>query len=619
MRRFEFVDGKSNKFWEAKTEGPKLMVRFGRIGGTWQESDKLLADAEKANAEMEKLIREKTRKGYLEVGGKPEVKVLAKAVAKKAKTKESKPQSMEATISPAERKAKAQKVLLMFANGQWELAHNILETAQDEEWLFEQLLNGCKIEKGEPIPSNAIKKAFKKDEKSSPVLAMLNIMLCNPRSTKTLKSFKFEKLKGLDFGAVECEEMPPWFVHVLRLIPMSEILVEPKFLKRLSDSAAEALGKCKGDLYLGELKSLSEPAAEALSKHKGKLNLRGLTSLSTVAAEALSRHKGDLLLWGLKSLSNGTAEALSKHEDLLELGGLKSLSDGAAEILSRHKGKNLELWGLTSLSDAAAESLSKHKGELNLIDLTSLSDSPGHVALAGKLASQKGERRLDLRELTSLSDAAAEALSKHKGELDLSGLTSLSDAAAGSLSKHIGDISFYNLKISDELHNPKGAPGYVALALSLIRSGISFARCDYYDMGKWSLQDTPAHIDLAKGISMLKGDLELEELDYLSDAAAEILSKHKGGLSLEGLANLSDAAAESLSKHKGELSLGGLKSLSNAAAESLSKHEGELDLGGLKSLSNAAAESLSKHEGELYLRDSLEMKVEKYKKQGGKK
>ena len=32
MRRFEFVDGASNKFWEAKTEGPKLMVRFGRIG-----------------------------------------------------------------------------------------------------------------------------------------------------------------------------------------------------------------------------------------------------------------------------------------------------------------------------------------------------------------------------------------------------------------------------------------------------------------------------------------------------------------------------------------------------------------------------------------------------------
>jgi predicted DNA-binding WGR domain protein len=464
MRRFEFVDGKSNKFWEAKTEGPKLMVRFGRIGGTWQESDKLLADAEKAHAEMEKLIREKTRKGYLEVGGKPEVKVLAKAVAKKGKTKEPKPQSMEATISPAERKAKAQKVLLMFANGQWEMAHNILETAQDEDWLFEQLLNGCKIEKGKPIPSNAIKKAFMKEEKSSPVLAMLNIMLCNPRSSKALKSFKFERLKELDFGVFEGEEMPAWMAHVIRLIPMSEILMESHYLKHLSDNAAEALGKCKGGLYLGELKSLSDAAAEALSKHKGDLYLNGLKSLSDAAAESLSKHKGYLNLYGLKSLSDAAAESLSKHKgnfdfrDLkslsdagvealskhkgdLMLGGLKSLSDAAAESLSKHKGQlnlgelkslsdaaaeslskhngQLNLYDLKSLSDAAAEALSKHKGYLNLAGLESLSDTPGHIALAKKLASQKDE--LWLNELTSLSAAAAKALSKHEGELKLRG------------------------------------------------------------------------------------------------------------------------------------------------------------------------------------------------------
>ena len=418
MRRFEFVDGKSNKFWEAKTEGPKLMVRFGRIGGTWQESDKLLADAEKAHAEMEKLIREKTRKGYLEVGGKPEVKVLAKAVAKKGKTKEPKPQSMEATISPAERKAKAQKVLLMFANGQWEMAHNILETAQDEDWLFEQLLNGCKIEKGKPIPSNAIKKAFMKEEKSSPVLAMLNIMLCNPRSSKALKSFKFERLKELDFGVFEGEEMPAWMAHVIRLIPMSEILMESHYLKHLSDNAAEALGKCKGGLYLGELKSLSDAAAEALSKHKGDLYLNGLTSLSDAAAESLSKHMGDLRLGGLKSLSDAAAESLSKHKGQLNLGELKSLSDAAAESLSKHNGQ-LNLYDLKSLSDAAAEALSKHKGYLNLAGLESLSDTPGHIALAKKLASQKDE--LWLNELTSLSAAAAKALSKHEGELKLRG------------------------------------------------------------------------------------------------------------------------------------------------------------------------------------------------------
>jgi hypothetical protein len=46
--------------------------------------------------------------------------------------------------------------------------------------------------------------------------------------------------------------------------------------------------------------------------------------------------------------------------------------------------------------------------------------------------------RRSLYSLTSLSDAAAESLSKYKGEFSLNGLTSLSDAAAESLSKHEG-------------------------------------------------------------------------------------------------------------------------------------------------------------------------------------
>ena len=501
MRRFEFVDGKSNKFWEAKTEGPKLMVRFGRIGGTWQESDKLLADAEKANAEMEKLIREKTRKGYLEVGGKPEVKVLAKAVAKKAKTKEPKPQSMEATISPAERKAKAQKVLLMFANGQWELAHNILETAQDEEWLFEQLLNGCKIEDGKPIPSNAIKKLVNKGEKNSPVLAMLNIMLCNPSSSKALKSFKFEKLKDFDFGSVlkggelflgavvKNGELSPWIAHILCLMPSSIIMdnINLNGLKRLNESAAEAFCKHNGDLHFWSLESLSDAAAEALSKHKGVLKLSGLESLSDGAAEALGKHEGGLGLSGLMSLSDTAAKALSKYagEWRLELCSLKSLSVPAAKALSNHNGE-LYFRDLESLSDAAAEALIKHKGFLRLGGLT------------------------------SLSDAAAEALSKHKGELALWDLESLSDAAAEALSKHKGDLQLNSLT---------------------------------------SLSNSLGHVALAKKLSKNNGGLYLGCLESLSDAAAEALSRHKGELYLNGLTSLTAAAAEALSKHEGELKL----------------------------------------------------------------
>ena len=47
----------------------------------------------------------------------------------------------------------------------------------------------------------------------------------------------------------------------------------------------------------------------------------------------------------------------------------------------------------------------------------------------------------------------------------------------------------------------------------------------------------------------------------------------KGDLSLDGLNSLSDAAAKSFSQHKASLLLHNLKSLSDAAAKHLSQHE----------------------------------------------
>jgi hypothetical protein len=190
---------------------------------------------------------------------------------------------------------------------------------------------------------------------------------------------------------------------------------------------------------------------------------------------------GHLNISGLKTLSTGTAKALSMHEGYLTLDGLKSLSDGAAEALS------------------------KHKGELVLRELKSLSDSPGHVALAKKLASQKGY--LCLSGLASLSDAAAVAFSKHDGGLNFYGLKSLSDVAAEAFSK---------------------CNGYLDL------SGLA------------SLSDSAA-----EAFSKHKRDLHLNSLKSLSDAGAEALSKCEGDLNLSGLKSLSDAGAKALAKKKG--------------------------------------------------------------------
>tara|TARA_B110000263_G_scaffold249480_1_gene267207 strand:- start:1132 stop:2865 length:1734 start_codon:yes stop_codon:yes gene_type:complete len=99
----------------------------------------------------------------------------------------------------------------------------------------------------------------------------------------------------------------------------------------------------------------------------------------------------------------------------------------------------------------------------------------------------------------------------------------------------------------------------------------------------------------------------------ISDAAADILSKHHGELVLD-LTELSDAAAEIFSKHKGDLYLNDLTSLSDAAAESLSKKEGGLRLNGLTTLSDLAAAQLGSHNN-LYTNTKIESQIKKTRNQ----
>jgi DNA ligase 1 len=65
-RRFEFLDGKSQKFWEVSVEGCEVAVRFGRIGTDGTSKIKAHADAMTARREADRLIAEKTGKGYVE-------------------------------------------------------------------------------------------------------------------------------------------------------------------------------------------------------------------------------------------------------------------------------------------------------------------------------------------------------------------------------------------------------------------------------------------------------------------------------------------------------------------------------------------------------------------------
>ncbi|RKH18359.1 WGR domain-containing protein [Corallococcus sp. CA047B] len=68
MRRFEFVDGNSSKFWMPEVQGATFIVTYGRIGTAGQRKEKAFPDEEAALREYTKKVAEKVREGYAEVG-----------------------------------------------------------------------------------------------------------------------------------------------------------------------------------------------------------------------------------------------------------------------------------------------------------------------------------------------------------------------------------------------------------------------------------------------------------------------------------------------------------------------------------------------------------------------
>ena len=65
-RELIFMDAKSSKFWNIELDGSSHTVTYGRIGSKGQSSTKTFASDEAARKDAEKLIIEKTGKGYVD-------------------------------------------------------------------------------------------------------------------------------------------------------------------------------------------------------------------------------------------------------------------------------------------------------------------------------------------------------------------------------------------------------------------------------------------------------------------------------------------------------------------------------------------------------------------------
>ena len=57
----------SSKFWQVTQEGKKLTIIFGKIDTNGQTTEKSFASEDEAATEMDKLVKSKIKKGYIEV------------------------------------------------------------------------------------------------------------------------------------------------------------------------------------------------------------------------------------------------------------------------------------------------------------------------------------------------------------------------------------------------------------------------------------------------------------------------------------------------------------------------------------------------------------------------
>jgi predicted DNA-binding WGR domain protein len=113
MRRFEFVEGSSSKFWSPELQGSTFIVTYGRIGTAGQRKEKAFPDEESARREYDKKVAEKLREGYQEVseGGEAAPVPVASRKEKEAPPKPELPPRLRPAKPTAEKIAAAAQAL----------------------------------------------------------------------------------------------------------------------------------------------------------------------------------------------------------------------------------------------------------------------------------------------------------------------------------------------------------------------------------------------------------------------------------------------------------------------------------------------------------------------------
>jgi hypothetical protein len=328
-------------------------------------------------------------------------------------------------------------------------------------------------------------------------------------------------------------------------------------VKELSAEAAAALANSKAALRLNGLTSLASiPLAEKLGSQI-ELRLQSLAAISDEVAKALflspKAPKGTGMSLGLKQLSVEAAKALGERGRTL--GGhwvfheLETIPDEVAEALSARAA--LRCWKVTKLSDRAAKALN----QFFHVHMYALSDVSNEAL---EMFSKRGGFMIHGLKKLDCVPFASTVMSNNSSFLDLNQLATISDEAADALAK-------------DAIRSNRGV-----VPLPALKSLNSVA--------------------LAEVLAAQKGNLRLPKLEKVSDAALGALVAHKGPIDLSGLTTLqapqAAALAKALAGREDELVLNGVQELSDEAARALAETKGRISLPRLTKISEASASVL---------------------------
>jgi BRCA1 C Terminus (BRCT) domain len=228
---------------------------------------------------------------------------------------------------------------------------------------------------------------------------------------------------------------------ILASIQNEDVTLTLRSIKKLDADLATSLGHFRAFLRLPNLAEITEMQARQLAEGNVSLEVEATTDMSTAAVREIVRSRGCIEFNAPDMLARHAEAFADAHCDLRIRGG----ADGKAALaLSRSGASRITLY-CKDLSDEAAAALARFSGVIGLPHLEHLRSTPGHVALAAKLAQQctEGSNWLPIQ---SLGREAARAIAEAPAPSMQLGLRVLSPEVAVELSRFTGKLTMLDLE-----------------------------------------------------------------------------------------------------------------------------------------------------------------------------